>query len=201
MAETQSQSFRVAEDPTPGDYADTAGQASTSGRGDVELLRQAVMNEKAAPELLAFETDLIGRIEAMIDYQVRAPRSGQRRAQCGRCVPHRGSRPGAANTLGSRRGGRRGRAPVSAARAPIADALACAASAPRPSLQEEQIELLQDNAAMEELCLMWTVELSRIRYYLRDYLRLRLGKIEKYCMALLDNPGGSAASAWGPGRG
>lgn len=68
--ETQSQSFRVAEDTQ--DFQDTAGQtASTSGRGDVELLRQAVMNEKAAPELLQFETDLISRIEAMVDYQVR----------------------------------------------------------------------------------------------------------------------------------
>lgn len=42
---------------------------------------------------------------------------------------------------------------------------------------------------MEELCLMWTVELSRIRYYLRDYLRVRLGKVEKFAMSLLDNPG------------
>lgn len=42
---------------------------------------------------------------------------------------------------------------------------------------------------MEELCLIWTVELSRVRYYLRDYLRVRLGKVEKYVMSLLDNPG------------
>ncbi|PSC76212.1 DNA replication complex GINS SLD5 [Micractinium conductrix] len=46
-----------------------SGPASTSGRSDAELLKSALMNEKAAPEILAFETDLIARIEQNMDYQ------------------------------------------------------------------------------------------------------------------------------------
>jgi hypothetical protein len=45
--------------------------ASTSGRSDAEQLKGALMNEKAAPEILQYETDLIGRIESNMDYQVR----------------------------------------------------------------------------------------------------------------------------------
>ena len=48
-----------------------SGPASTSGRSDAELLKSALMNEKASPEVLAFETDLVGRIEQNMDYQVR----------------------------------------------------------------------------------------------------------------------------------
>lgn len=73
MADTQSD-VQVAED----EYNLIASdQPSVSGRKDIDLLRQAVMNEKVSPELLHFEEDLIHRIEAMIDYQVlklnRAP--------------------------------------------------------------------------------------------------------------------------------
>ena len=45
--------------------------ASTSGRSDAEQLKGALMNEKAAPEILQYETDLVGRIESNMDYQVR----------------------------------------------------------------------------------------------------------------------------------
>lgn len=48
-----------------------SGPASTSGRSDAELLKGALMNERASPEVLQFETDLISRIEQNIDYQVR----------------------------------------------------------------------------------------------------------------------------------
>lgn len=46
-----------------------SGPASTSGRSDAEQLKSALMNEKAAPEILQFETDLVNRIEATMDYQ------------------------------------------------------------------------------------------------------------------------------------
>lgn len=49
-----------------------SGPASTSGRSDAEALLSAVQNEKASPEVLAFETDLISRIEQNMDYQVGA---------------------------------------------------------------------------------------------------------------------------------
>lgn len=48
-----------------------SGPASTSGRSDAELLKGALMNERASPEVLQFETDLISRIEQNVDYQVR----------------------------------------------------------------------------------------------------------------------------------
>lgn len=64
-------------------------EASTSGRSDIELLRAAVLNEKAAPELLHYEADLIGRIEQLIDYQVRAAPARCRRAlECTARLPH-----------------------------------------------------------------------------------------------------------------
>ena len=70
MAESSQQSdLRIPED----DFQQTAVDrepGGAAGRSDVDLLRQAVMNEKAAPELLHYETDLINRIEQMLDYQV-----------------------------------------------------------------------------------------------------------------------------------
>lgn len=64
-----------------------SGPASTSGRSDAELLKSALMNEKAAPEILAFETDLIARIEQNMDYQASAGgRQGQAAAGGGSCV-------------------------------------------------------------------------------------------------------------------
>lgn len=60
--------FRVPEDEEP---LATAEQLPLPGRRDIDLLRQAVMDEKVAPELLHYETDLIARVEQMLDYQVR----------------------------------------------------------------------------------------------------------------------------------
>lgn len=57
-----------------------SGPASTSGRSDAELLKSALMSERASPEVLQFETDLIARIEQNIDYQVR-PRGAPGRLQ------------------------------------------------------------------------------------------------------------------------
>lgn len=60
-----------------------SGPASTSGRSDAELLKSALTNEKAAPEILQFETDLIGRIESNMDYQVITRDSGAYVGQSG----------------------------------------------------------------------------------------------------------------------
>ena len=62
------------------DFLQSGLAASTSGRSDAEELKGALMNEKASPEILQFQTDLVGRIEMRIDYQVRAspPRAGPR---------------------------------------------------------------------------------------------------------------------------
>lgn len=43
-----------------------------SGTSDAELLKYALLNEKASPDVLAYEDDLITRIESHIDYQVRS---------------------------------------------------------------------------------------------------------------------------------
>lgn len=53
------------------DFPQSGPVASTSGRSDAEQLKGALMNEKASPEILHFETDLVARIEQNVDYQVR----------------------------------------------------------------------------------------------------------------------------------
>ena len=57
---------------------------STTGRSDAEELKGALMNEKASPEILQYETDLIERIEMSMDYQVRGT---GRRANARWCTP------------------------------------------------------------------------------------------------------------------
>lgn len=54
------------------------GSTSTSGRSDAEQLKSALQNEKAAPEVLQYETDLIARIEQNLDYQVHRGRRERR---------------------------------------------------------------------------------------------------------------------------
>lgn len=49
---------------------DLGPQQEYEERSDTELLKMALVNEKACPEILPFQTDLIGRIESVIDYQV-----------------------------------------------------------------------------------------------------------------------------------
>lgn len=97
------------------------GPASTSGRSDAEQLKSALQNEKAAPEVLQYDTDLIARIEQNLDYQ------------------------------------------------------------------DEQIELMKENDNMKLLVEIYLSELSRVRYLLRAYLRVRLQKIERHVMHILDN--------------
>ena len=133
--------------------------ASTSGRSDAEQLKSALMNEKAAPEILQFETDLVGRIESNMDYQVRLD---WQQHQARRHV-HRAERQ---------------RQPAAAA---------CAAPRRRP--QDEQIELLKENDDMKLVVEIFMSELSRIRYLLRAYLRVRLQKVERHVMYILDNAG------------
>ena len=72
-----------------------SGPPSRSGRSDAELLKQALLNEKAAPEILQFETDLISRIEGLIDYQAWREIARPGVQPLCRWAGHRG-RPGAA---------------------------------------------------------------------------------------------------------
>jgi hypothetical protein len=46
------------------------GSMNPSGTSDAELLKHALLNEKASPDVLAYDNDLITRIESHIDYQV-----------------------------------------------------------------------------------------------------------------------------------
>lgn len=72
-----------------------SGPASTSGRSDAELLKGALMNERASPEVLQFETDLISRIEQNIDYQVRPAL----RCRARKCCRHQPSTAAAGRRL------------------------------------------------------------------------------------------------------
>ena len=52
--------------------------ASTLDYSDYELLKQALMNEKAAPELLPFEGDLVERVGQQLEHTVStAPLMGK----------------------------------------------------------------------------------------------------------------------------
>ncbi|KAL4859359.1 DNA replication complex GINS protein SLD5 [Chlorella vulgaris] len=129
-AVSTSQRLRTAmdtQDDAELDYLQS-GPASTSGRSDAEQLKSALMNEKAAPEILQFETDLVNRIEATMDYQ------------------------------------------------------ACCEAG-----RDEQIEMLKENDDQKLLVEIFMSELSRIRYLLRAYLRVRLQKCERHVMHILDN--------------
>lgn len=71
-----------------------SGPASTSGRSDAEQLKGALQNERASPEILAFETDLIGRIEQNMDYQARPSWSPPPPAEAWRQPPRLRARTG-----------------------------------------------------------------------------------------------------------
>jgi hypothetical protein len=53
--------------------------------------------------------------------------------------------------------------------------------------QEEQIELLKEGDDMKLLVEIFMSELSRVRYLLRVYLRVRLQKVERHVMHILDS--------------
>lgn len=53
-------------------YNEGTPGASSSADSDAELLKQALMNEKASPEILAYEADLVERIYLQLDHQVRS---------------------------------------------------------------------------------------------------------------------------------
>jgi hypothetical protein len=57
-------------------------------------------------------------------------------------------------------------------------------------VQDEQIDMLKENEGMKLLVEIYMSELSRIRYLLRAYLRVRLQKVERHVMHILDNAGG-----------
>jgi hypothetical protein len=50
-------------------YTDDEG---LSGVSDAALLQAALKNEKASPEILQYDADLVSRIESQIDYQARS---------------------------------------------------------------------------------------------------------------------------------
>ena len=49
--------------------------------------------------------------------------------------------------------------------------------------------MMQESVDMELVRMVYTTELTRIRYLLRAYLRTRLAKIEQFVMHILDNQG------------
>jgi hypothetical protein len=50
--------------------------------------------------------------------------------------------------------------------------------------------MLKEKDGMKLLVEIYMSELSRIRYLLRAYLRVRLQKVERHVMHILDNAGG-----------
>lgn len=191
---------------------DDHAEQSTSGRSDQELLKTAYINEKAAPEVLPFQEDLISRIEAQIDYQV---------------CQHAGCFPVVCGVWGfwlPSREPRRARPSL---------------GPPSTRMQEEELESMRGKQDMELLRAIFTTELARVRegertrglaaavgigracldpgpvqlpseplagfnpsgpnldhpprsvqvrYLLRSYYRVRLHKIEASVMFILDNP-------------
>ena len=57
-------------------------------------------------------------------------------------------------------------------------------------MQDEQIDFLKDSEDKKLQVEIFMSELSRIRYLLRAYLRVRLQKVERHVMHILDNAGG-----------
>ena len=55
------------------DDESAAASAAEAATTDVELLRRAWRNEKAAPEILRFETPLVSRVREQIQLLVRPP--------------------------------------------------------------------------------------------------------------------------------
>lgn len=60
--------------------------------------------------------------------------------------------------------------------------------APSPSLLQDQAILeAEASSKMELLRTLYTVEVTRVKYMLRSYLRTRLLKIERYVMHCIDD--------------
>ena len=123
------------DDPALGSQPDFGSQPSALGSqggdaaaaaSDAALLKHALMNERAAPELLPYEADLVERVQLQLDHQ------------------------------------------------------------------EREIAEAERDRARELLRTIFTLELSRVRYMLRAYLRARLLKLERHVMHALDAPGARA---------
>jgi hypothetical protein len=99
---------------------------AAAAASDALLLKHALMNERAAPELLPYEADLVERVQLQLDHQ------------------------------------------------------------------EREIAEAERDRARELLRTIFTLELSRVRYMLRAYLRARLLKLERHVMHALDAPGARA---------
>uniref|UniRef100_A0A2N9IKN1 DNA replication complex GINS protein SLD5 n=1 Tax=Fagus sylvatica TaxID=28930 RepID=A0A2N9IKN1_FAGSY len=134
--------------------ASETGEGSTAGiddyetlisTTDVELLKKAWRNEKAAPEILRFETSLIQRSRGQIQlmYAIGCSLVGKRFGMSCRLKYH-----------GFGRWGR-----VS---------------------KEETIEEYASSGIDPLTVSLYQMDLDRVQYLLRSYLRIRLQKIEKY---------------------
>lgn len=55
---------------------------------------------------------------------------------------------------------------------------------------------MKENDNMKLLVEIYLSELSRVRYLLRAYLRVRLQKIERHVMHILDNSGRRVCQLW-----
>eukprot|EP00890_Picochlorum_soloecismus_P003979 jgi/Picsp_1/4582/NSC_01952-R1_protein len=89
---------------------------------DYQLLKRAFMNEKASPEILPFQEDLVSRLYMQMNQQ------------------------------------------------------------------EETLANTEESGDFELIRTMIVVELTRLRYMLRAYLRVRLQKVERYVMFCIDSP-------------
>ena len=113
---------------------------------DYLLLKRALQNEKAAPELLPYEDELIQRINALLEHQVRVHLIIQYHYP--NTNPHK-----------------------------------------HLHLHQEQVVQSAESRPDHDLvCTIYTVEITRVKYMLRSYLRTRLFKIGKYVMHSMDDP-------------
>eukprot|EP00889_Picochlorum_renovo_P003280 jgi/Picre1/30310/NNA_005674.t1 len=97
---------------------------------DYDLLKKALMNEKASPEILPYQHDLLSRLYIRIDQQERI-----------------------VSSYGS-----------------------------GVSQMDDDAAMMDGGISQELVRTMIAVELTRLRYMMRSYLRVRLFKIEKYAM-------------------
>lgn len=122
---------------------------------DYDLLKKALMNEKASPEILPYQHDLLSRLYIRIDQQVRHINN---RATCSiadfslfkkwTCLQER-----IVSSYGS-----------------------------GVSQMDDDAAMMDGGISQELVRTMIAVELTRLRYMMRSYLRVRLFKIEKYAM-------------------
>lgn len=154
------------ETPTRGDITDSQAfsigtpSASAVDNTDYELLKNALMNEKASPEILPFEEDLIQRINYLLDHQVCIYKLFMTRDAYCMCTE----------------------SPFQ-----LSSGLIIIRSNYLNHLQEQEIQNAESSNDTEILRTMFTIEVTRVKYMLRSYLRTRILKIERYVMHCIDD--------------